>query len=817
MSAIESVSPRVAVQMEESCFHCGLPVSKQDDFTLKIDNKAQKFCCAGCQAVASLIYNGGFDQFYKYRSEFNRKPDYQDTDYQVYDREDIQQDFVHATSMQQRSAYLLLDGITCTACVWLIEKYMQEVEGVVSINVNSVTHQCSITWNSNVQSLSHLMQQLASIGYSPHPYTQKNQQQHHQQNKNQMLMRLGLAGFAMMQVSMVAVALYAGAIQGIEQQWVQLFRWVSLAVATPVVFYSAQPFWMAAWRSIKPAFQLKPVYLTMDVPVSIAILLAYFASAWATIHETGEVYFDSISMFTFFLLLGRYLEMRLRYRNQQQTGNMMQILPMTVSKIVDGQQTLIPLAELAIGDYVRVHSGETIPCDGVVIQGKSAVTESVLTGEVKPVLKQAKDKVIAGTVNTDGSLLIKVSAVGESTQLSTIAELVDLAAQQKPKIQTLADRVASYFVLAVLIVSLSVYFIWYSIEPPSALWITLSVLVVTCPCALSLATPTALTAAFAVMRKQGVLVLKNHVIETLINIKKVIFDKTGTLTHGEPEVTRVTCLEKGINKRQILAIAAALEEGSSHPIAKAFIKFRAKKTAKDLQITTGAGVSGNVEGSEYRLGKPDFVLGNQVKKISLPRHGQWLLLAQKNVTENQWQPLAWIGLSDRLRSSALVAINGLQEHTIESEILSGDSEVVVKSLANRLNVGYLSAQSPEQKLQYLKSQQDLMPVMMVGDGINDVPVLAAADVSVAMDSASDFARTRADMVLIDGNLSELPTVIRLAEKTKTIIRQNLAWALGYNLTALPLAAMGYIPPYLAAIGMSLSSLIVVCNALRLYR
>jgi Cu2+-exporting ATPase len=829
MITVESTSPRVAVQMEESCFHCGLPVSRQDNFALDIEGKTRKFCCAGCQAVAELIHSGGLDQFYQFRSEFNRKPDHQETEYKVYDRLDIQQEFVKSNSLQQRTAYLLLDSITCTACVWLIEKYMQEVKGVININVNSVTHQCVLTWNSNIESLSGLMKKLANLGYPPHPYTQQQHQQQQDQNQKQMLLRLGLAGFAMMQVGMVAIALYAGALQGIEQQWVQLLRWVSLLVATPVVLFSAQPFWMAAWRSLKPAFSLKPVYLTMDVPVSIAILLAYVASAWATIQQTGEVYFDSISMFTFFLLLGRYLEMRLRYRNQQQTGNMMQILPMTVTQVNDNQQTVVPLSELSVGDCVRVHSGETIPCDGCVLEGKSAVTEAVLTGEVKPVMKQQGDKVIAGTVNTDGSLLIEVTAVGEATRLSTIAQLVEEAALQKPKIQTIADRVASYFVFAVLVISASVYLIWHSIDSSAALWVTLSVLVVTCPCALSLATPTALTASLAIMRKHGVLVLKNHVVESLTQIKKVIFDKTGTLTYGEPEITRVTCLDRTLNKKQVLAIAAALEEGSSHPIAKAFVNYSGEKTAKEHRIETGAGVSGVVEGTHYRLGKPSYVLGEGAKNLTLPQHGQWLLLAQQQAlsstkqssaskpSKTKWQAIAWIGLSDRLRSSAVVAINGLQDQNIDSEMLSGDSEAVVKSLAKRLGLGYLSAQSPEQKLTYLKNQQQRAPVMMVGDGINDVPVLAAANVSVAMDSASDFARTRADMVLVDGNLSELSRIIQLAQKTKNIIRQNLGWALAYNLTVLPLAAMGYIPPYLAAIGMSLSSLIVVCNALRLYR
>ncbi len=852
MDLSTSFKPQITVKDSSSpsftgCYHCGLPVSHKNEFVYDIAEESQSFCCAGCQAVAALIHQGGLDQFYQYRSELNKKPDERINDYAMFDNNEVQESFVVASENDTKTADLLLDGITCAACVWLIEKYLFSFKGVKKVSVNVVTHQCTLVWDIQLQPLSLLMRALEKIGYRPHPFTQKHQQQQQQSQQRTLLLRLGLAGFGMMQVGMVAIALYAGEFQGIESNLQQLLRWLSLLVATPVVLFSAQPFWMGAWRS------LKRQYLTMDVPVSLAIILAYLTSFWATVSASGEVYFDSIAMFTFFLLLGRYLEMRLRYQNQQLSGMATQLLPISVITVDDDtNECQIPLVELQMGQRVRIVSGDTIPCDGLVISGKSAVVESLLTGEVMPVSKLVGDNVIAGTVNTDGTLIIEATAVGSRTRLSMISQLVQHAEQSKPAVQMLADRVASYFVAVVLISAAIVFIYWWNVEPDIALWVTLSVLVVTCPCALSLATPTALTASVAMMRKMGLLVLKSHVIETLTTINKVIFDKTGTLTHGKPIIVAVKIVRDNtdkpsnnevvdeianvIDEANVLSIAASLEQGSSHPLARAFDNITDRFIVTDQDTFTGEGVCGDIDGDHYRLGKPSF------SKISAEKHddqltkltvesrvelkvevldqpailkagtsGQWLLLT-KNGCE-----LAWIGLSDQLRDSAISSITELKAKGITSEILSGDNYASVKSVADELDINFKAAQMPEDKLDYVKRQQQKYQLMMVGDGINDVPVMAGADLSIAMDTATDFARTHADSILLHNDLTILPKMITLAEKTKKIIKQNITWAITYNLSALPLAALGYLPPYLAAIGMSVSSLVVLLNALRLYK
>ncbi|MFT5419510.1 MAG: Cu2+-exporting ATPase [Candidatus Endobugula sp.] len=820
-----------------TCYHCGLPVIHPQAHTQIISQQPREFCCPSCQAVATMIHQGGLDQFYQYRSELNRRPTQMADSFSLYDREDIQAGFVehhesekksdkktedkhenHA-SVNKSTAHLLLEDITCAACVWLIEKHLYSKEGVLKVSVNASTHQCLLQWDRSKTKLSTLMSSLAHIGYRPQPLTQHQQQQQRKRNQRLALMRLAVAAFGMMQVGMVAIALYAGALQGMEAQWLTLLRWVSLLVATPVVLFSAQPFWSAAWKSLRQA------HLTMDVPVSLAIVLAYLASAWATFSGSGEVYFDSVSMFTFFLLLGRYIEMRTRYKNHQQTNHYTQLLPLVArraNKQNHQQIDMVVLAELQVGDLVQIMAGDTIPCDGEVIEGASAVLESLLTGEVEPVNKQQGAEVIAGTVNTDGSLLVKATAVNQQTRLSAIEKLSAFAEQDKPKIQELANQVARYFVAIVLLAASGVYTFWYFYQPEAALWITLSVLVVTCPCALSLATPTVLTSTLSAMRAGGLLIVKGHVIETLAQVNRVIFDKTGTLTYGKPKVIEVIIVDDALSEEDVLSMAAALEQGSTHPIAAAFAEHTGRYQATERQIITGAGVQGMIHfGGEYHyysLGKPSFISDVYA---TLPSAGQWILLAR------EVQAIAWIRLSDPLRKTAVQAITALQQKNIHVEILSGDNAFVVSDMATQLGgIDYRAGATPEDKVNYLRQQQQQSPqqpsqqpsekqiVLMVGDGINDVPVLAGADVSVAMETASDFTRTHADAVLLNGDLNALLRAIKLAHHCKAIMRQNITWALLYNLMTLPLAASGHIPPYMAAIGMSLSSLIVVLNALR---
>lgn len=810
---MESVA--VAQQsVQTSCYHCGLPVPEGADFQLTIDGQNQSFCCPGCQAVASAIHEGGLGKFYQYRTQTNQKPDSDASDFAVYDLESVQQDFVFSQSDRILEAQLLVEGITCAACVWLIEHHIGNLAGVSKVSVNATTHRCSVQWNPEQIPLSQIMAGMSAIGYNPQPATENRAQSLRDKENRIALLRLGVAGIGMMQVGMFAVALYAGALQGISAEWEAFFRWVSMFVATPVVFFSAQPFFQGAFRVLKSR------HLSMDVSISLAIIGAYLASCWSTIFEYGEVYFDSVSMFTFFLLLGRYLEMHARHRNGEETGRLAELLPVAVTRVQYQEKNEpkiedVALKNIQVGDCLRINPGDTFPCDGIVLEGYSQAVEALLTGESEPVKKEIGDSVIAGTINQYNSLVIEVIAIGSQTQLSAIERLVDQALAKKPKQVAMADRLAGLFVGAVILFTLIVAVVWWQIAPDRAFEVCLSVLVVTCPCALSLATPAALTSAISTLRRHGFLITNSLVLEGLQKVKRVIFDKTGTLTRGLPVIRNVILCDS-VSKDECLGIAAALEAGSNHPIAKAFADYSGRFYAADIKMKTAAGLEGVVGEEVYRIGSADYAAA-LVDSHALPSappeniQGQWLLLSSRKSL------LAWINISDELRESAKPAIASLQRRGLDIELLSGDTSRNVEKVADKLGIKHYSAGvDPQGKLARIRQHQsNAEKVLMVGDGINDIPVLSGADVSIAMGSASDLAQTNADSVLLHGNLNLIPSVIEFSRLTRKIIHQNISWAILYNLTALPLAAAGLVPPYAAAIGMSVSSLVVVLNALRL--
>ncbi len=799
-----------------SCYHCGLPVPPHSKFPVVINGKSEPMCCPGCQAVAMAIVDGGLENFYTYRTQANQKNDSQAMaiDWQIYDLPEVQSEFVTETDANYRQASLLLEGISCAACSWLIETHLKKNAAVKMVSVNVSTHRCTLVWSPALTPLSELLKSLAKIGYKPRPATDDQQQEFFKKENRIALFRLGVAGFGMMQAMMVAVGIYFGA----TDTWLDFLRWLSMLCATPVVFFSASPFFKAAWRSIKSK------QLIMDVPVALAIGLAYLASAWATVTSSGEVYFESVSMFAFFLLLGRYIEQRARHRNRSAFGNLAQLMPLTACCIsqtgsdanCEEKTDNIPLKMLAVNNLVLVKAGETFPCDGVVEAGESEVVEALITGESIPVAKKTGDKVIAGTLNGHSALRVRVTAIGSATQLSGIERLAVQAADEKPKQVVMADKIARFFIARLLVVCAGVFLFWWFKDPSRAVWITLSVLVVTCPCALALAMPAALSAATANLRQRGFLVARGHVIETLTHINRVIFDKTGTLTQGRFSITDVLLLAEQ-SRETVLAIAAALETDSNHPIAQAFKSSRTTHfmRAVDVKQTTAEGVEATIDSEIYRIGTPAFareIMTATQKQLSLPDQSKlWLLLA------NSQGALAWFGLEDEVRPSAQAAIAELRAMGVSVELLSGDQSGAVAQLANKLGITEFTAGAkPGDKLVQLNmAQLRGDKVLMVGDGINDVPVLAGADVSVAMASASDLAQTRADTVLLNNQLTLLPQAIFLAERTRKVIKQNLMFSLTYNLIALPLAAMGYVAPWAAAIGMTMSSLFVVANALRL--
>lgn len=803
---------------DSECFHCGLVVTTGDRFTLEYQGQKKSLCCPGCQAVAQSIISSGMDSYYQYRTTPAALPEFEGEalsnqlleELRVYDDPQLQQTLVYQQADGSVEITLSIEGITCAACVWLLDKKLAVLPGVETVSVNLTTHRAVIGWWPDQCKLSDLLEAIYSLGYKAYPFSPTKEEQYQQQEGRTALRRLMLAGIGMMQVMMFTLPLYIGEWSGIAEEYKQLFRWSGLILTTPVVLYSARPFFIAAWRDLRVR------QLTMDIPVSLAIGIAYLASVWSTLSDGPEVYFDSVCMFTFFLLLGRFLEMRVRHRAGDSGNRLMQLLPNSAIRLIEGEQQVVVTRQLCVGDRVLVKPGATVPADGVVEEGSSGVDEAALTGEGLPVHKSMGDKVIGGTINIENPLTVNLTEVGQEMQISLIMRLLERAKQEKPGITLMVNRLSSYFVLAVLIIAGSVAVYWSFVSPENAFWITLSVLVVTCPCALSLATPAALTAATGRLSAKKILLTKAHVLEALPKVTHVIFDKTGTLTQGTLSVSDCETLGSQ-SKEECLALASALESFSEHPIAHAFdhaLNEKHRFVASNIAVESGRGIEGRIGNRTLRIGTASYV-GEFAypEPLKTERSGQWILLG------DECKPLCWFRLSDQLRAESKSCIERLKARGLQVELLSGDPSSSAPELARHLGIDkVIFGASPEDKLNHIKKLQSAgASVVMVGDGINDGPVLARSQVSIAVGCASDLARANADVLLPGGELNHIPFLFDKAVTTQRIIKQNLSWALIYNLLALPLAVAGMIPPYLAAVGMSGSSLVVVTNALRLSR
>ncbi len=787
------------------CFHCGEPVPPGTDFVVRLENEDRPVCCGGCKAAAEFIRDAGLADYYRFRDAPAPRPDAQADDAWVtYDRPEVQQRLVAATG-GALSVNLLLEGIRCAACSWLVERRLERTAGVTGIHVNPASGRARLEWRADATRLSTLLRTIQALGYRPHVLGATDTVEVAMRERRQALKRLVIAGFGMMQVMMFAVAMYAGAFDGMDPVLRQYLRLVSMIVATPVLVYAGRPFLEGAWRGLTAR------QLGMDVPVALALVLAYAASTWNTFAGRGEVYFDSVTMFVFLLLLGRFAEMSARHRASSTSDALVRLQPALATRVQGSGVERVPVDALSPLDELVVPAGEPFPVDGILCRGQTAADESLLTGEAAPVAKTPGDAVIGGSINALQPVHMRVTAIGHDTVLAGIVRLLERAQTERPAIARIADRWATWFVAAVLAAAALVAGGWMLIAPEHAFEATLAVLVVTCPCALSLATPTAITAATAALARRGLLVTRADALETLAGIDTVVLDKTGTLTAGRPQVTG--CRPLGpMDADTCLGIAAALEQSSSHPLARAFRDLPGPlPVASDLSTHAGLGLEGNVAGVRHRIGRRDWVAEFAGPATAGPDRG--LYLARRG----QW--LALIEVEDPLRRSAIVATEELRELGVEVVVASGDHAAAVTDVATRIGAtqGH-SRLDPAGKLELVERlHRGGRKVAMIGDGVNDAPVLAAASVSIAMGAGAAIAQTSADAVLMTSDLAALPDALRRARHTVAVIRQNLAWAAAYNLAALPLAAFGFIPPWAAAIGMSASSLLVVANATRLRR
>jgi Cu2+-exporting ATPase len=816
---------------EHDCYHCGLPLPAATDFPVNIDGQARRMCCAGCQAVAQAIVANGLTDYYRHRDALPETPRealpaaLQDAG--LFDLPDIQKSFVQRIGEHEREASLILEGITCAACVWLNETHLAKQPGVTAVDINYTTHRARVRWDERRIHLSQILAAIATIGYRAHPYDPALSEQLAQKERRAALWRLFVAGFGTMQVMMYAIPVYLANDGDMAPDIAQLLRWASLILTLPVVLYSSAPFFRNAWNDLK----LQRV--GMDVPVALGVGCAFVASCWATLTASGAVYFDSVTMFVFFLLGGRYFEMMARQKAARGVETLARALPAFAARLNEFPALTterIAVAQLSVGDIVLVRPGEVIPADGEIIQGESAADESLLTGESAAVTKRCGDAAIGGSVNVSSPLVLRVDKVGEATRLAAIQRLVEGAAAEKPRLVVMADRIAARFVAVLIVLAVATALVWLLVDPSRALWVFVAVLVVSCPCALSLATPAAMTVASGAFSRLGVLVARGHAIETLARATHFVFDKTGTLTEGRMKLTQILPLGD-LSESAVIGLAAALEQGSEHPLGHALRQAAEQRLAtssmpllENLRSVTGQGVEACLSGVKLRIGTPDYVSG--IHGQPLPESAQrWCDTDGKGICSigsvialaNSVGWLALLRFQDSLRPQARELLDALRVLGLEVCILSGDTPAAVVAVAVKLGViDAHGGQTPEAKHAFIKRLQEQGAVVaMVGDGVNDAPVLAQAQVSIAMGGGTDLARKQADIVLLADSLMPLVQGLRLARRTLRIVRQNLAWAFAYNLLVIPLAMLGFITPWMAGIGMSASSLLVVLNALRL--
>ncbi|MBK9252168.1 MAG: cadmium-translocating P-type ATPase [Proteobacteria bacterium] len=788
-----------ATAREGTCYHCGEALG-QSPVSQRVEQAMRGFCCTGCAAAAQWIHTANLDDYYALRSQPAGRAAAEQSDLAAWDRQDVMAPYQRAVP-GGCEVVLLTDGMRCAACAWLIDRALAREPGVREVVANAVTGRIRLVWNPATSRLSAILRRLISLGYRPYLAGGREEEAARRAETRRWVLRVGLAGIATLQAMMFAEALYLDPLHQMPESTRDFFRWLTFLLATPVVFYAGFPFLAGAWR------ELSERRAGLDVLVSAATLLAWGASTLETLRGGAHVWFDAAVMFVFLLLAARMIELRARRVAMARVDALARAVPVLADlERADGALEAVAVSQLVEGDVVRVAAGAGVPADARLLESSASFDESLLTGESRPVAHAPGDAVLAGSVPVDRAVRVSVTASGAATQLSALLRLVQRAQEHRPRMARAADRIASWFVLGLTAVTIATYIAWRSHDASRAFEVALALLVISCPCALALAVPAALAAAHSRLSRLGILVCRPDALETLARIDTCVFDKTGTLSDGAWHVRDVQTFGQ-VTTAEALCIAAALERGSQHPLATAFRTHDDGREATLASQQAGFGIAARVGGRELRLGIAAFAAGRA------DDGALWL--------GDGSSALARFEMEETPRADAGPALAGLRAQGLTLHLLSGDSTDAVAHCVESLHAPFAShaaRQLPQDKLARVRELQSQgHRVAMVGDGINDAPVLAGADVSIAVAGGTALAQRSADVVLLRPDLGSIAAAIDTARRTRRIIRQNLAWAVGYNLVALPLAAAGLVVPWMAALAMVLSSLTVTLNALRLAR
>lgn len=787
-----------------TCSHCHLEFNKD----VMIVDAEHYFCCKGCQGIYHLLSDEGLDGFYEKSGDtILSAPSTQYEDSSNFNAPAFYDKFVKINSDGLNEVSLIIEGIHCSACVWLNEKALHKMDGIVEANINYTNNKATIVWLDDRVKLSEIVDMIRAIGYNAYPYDASLQEVRANSERKDYYLRMAVAIFASMNIMWIAVAQYAGFFSGMTQEIKTILNTAEGVLATPVLFYSGWVFFRGAY------YGLKNSVINMDLLVATGAALTYVYSLYITITEHGEAYFDSVSMIITFVLIGKFLEV-ISKKNAADTLDIIgRHLPSEVKVLKDEKIIFCKLEDIKIGDTVVVSSGEKVLLDGEVIKGEGSFDESSLTGESDPVYKNQGDSVISGTTSIDADVHFSVSRDFEHSTLSNLVALLENAINKKPKIEQLANKLSEHFSTVVLLLAIATFFIWWfwphSLE--ESLMVGVSVIVIACPCALGLATPVATLVGLHLGAKQGILFKESAQLETMAKVTKLVVDKTGTLTVGKPEVIKEHTLEN-FDKRFLFSLVKL----SSHPISQGILHFLEKEDFQEELLydsfshVAARGMRAEYKGGEVLGGNGQFMLDNGLQSNFSSDNSLFFVAINKKI-------VAIYELSDRVKEGAKELVEALKANSIETIMLTGDHEKSALKVAKSIGITQVRANLfPEEKLSFVeKLQNDGEVVVMVGDGVNDILALGAADIGIVMGSGSDIAIDVGDVVLLNNSLNSLVSAFKISSTTFNLIKQNFGISLVYNAITIPLAMLGYVIPLIAALSMSFSSLLVVGNSLRI--
>jgi len=786
-----------------ACTHCHLEFSKD----VMIEDDGHYFCCNGCQGVFHLLSDEGLESFYDKTGDTKLSPpteQYEDSS--NFDAPAFYDKFVQLNSDGLSEVSLIIEGIHCSACVWLNEKALHKMDGVIEANINFTNNKANIVWEDNLVKLSKLIDMIRAIGYNAYPYDASLQEAHANRERKDYYLRMAVAIFASMNVMWIAVAQYAGFFSGMTQDIKTILNIAEGILATPVLFYSGWIFFRGSY------YGLKNKVVNMDLLVATGASLTYLFSIYITIVQHGEAYFDSVSMIITFVLIGKFLEV-LSKKNAADTLDVIgKHLPSEVNVVQDNKIVAIKLEDVAIGDTVVVSSGEKVLLDGEITNGGGSFDESNLTGESEPIYKRVGDKVISGTVSIDADVHFIVSKDFAHSTLSNLVSLLESAINKKPKIEQLANRLSEHFSTTILVLAFLTFFVWWfwphNFE--ESLMVGISVIVIACPCALGLARPVATLVGLSLGTKKGILFKEAAQLETMAKVDVLLVDKTGTLTIGKPEV-----IGESIYQKFDRTLLYSLVKSSNHPVSKGILKFLDTSSHEEIIFEKYLQIPAKGIIAEY---KEKMVLGGNRKLMKeygisteLQSENTLFFFAIDNII------VATYELSDAIKDGAKELVENLHTKGVETIMLTGDHKNSALSVANEVGIANVNYElSPEDKLLFVeKLQKEDKVIVMVGDGVNDILALGRAEIGIVMGSGSDIAVDVSDVVLLNDSLESLLAAFKISDTTFKLIKQNFAISLVYNAITIPLAMAGYVIPLIAALSMSFSSLLVVGNSMRI--